>query len=461
MDEPELPRINQLGITYQHGEVRDFHFDLILQRILRIPENQIVGIDERGDHRFLFEVETKELYDTVCEQFTGRDIPISHGCVIQVDDISSYGTKIELSRVPLQVSNDMIRNVLQKYGEVYKVQNYYKKYGKFRNLRKSGFRIARVKLRNHIPQSLLLKQTQTNINVKYHSQPASCYKCGNSDHKSWQCNTPQENYINKIDLNANGSTVPVEDNNASVNAIYDADIDLNLNNQASNNAIDIHIDSSQSINSIECSECTFKCSYIEILNEHKQIHTGEKPLKCCECDIELVNLSMDNKYIQKHTGEKPLKCDKCNENNKDEATLEELSVLDKSENSLKCSECQYKCKNVDVLISHLKSHNIFLCSKCDFKGHTSQSLAAHIKIHKQKTFKCSKCEYKCTTLTKLNAHKKDHIEVISDETALAIVNDIDSENTPLINKMGKRDLSIIPEGIGTDKKTSESKKSKK
>ena len=96
-----------------------------------------------------------------------------------------------------------------------------------------------------------------------------------------------------------------------------------------------------------------------------------------------------------------------------------------------------------------------------FQGHISQLLAAHIKIHKQKTFKCSKCEYKCTTLTKLNAHKKDHIEVISDETALAIVNDIDSENTPLINKMGKRDLSISPEGIGTDKKTSEILKSRK
>ena len=110
----------------------------------------------------------------------------------------------------------------------------------------------------------------------------------------------------------------------------------------------------------------------------------------------------------------------------------------------------------------MKSHNIYLCNKCDFKGHTSQSLSSHIKIHKQKTFKCSTCDYRCTTLNKLNTHKKDHTEeAITVETDIEIANNIDTEKSPLRNKRGKRDWSISPEGIGTDKKSSENKKSKK
>ena len=464
MDEPELPRVNQLGITYHQGEKRDFHYELILERILRIPENHIVGIDERGDNRFLFEVANKEIYEAICEQFTGRDISIGHGGVIQVDDISSYGTRIELSKVPFQVSNDMIKNVLQKYGEVYKVQNYYKTFGKYRNFKRSGFRIARVKLRNHIPQSLLIKQTQTTINVQYQTQPASCYKCGNPGHRSWRCNTQRDNHKNEVDLNLNESTITNKEVNTSENdnVYYDADINPNVDINACNNensiaaALDVHIDSSQSTNRFECNECSFKCSYIEILNEHKQIHTGEKPPKCCKCDIELCN-----KVRLEHTGEGPFKCDKCRYKSKEELAQEDLSLLEKYEESLKCTECQYKCKNIDILIGHLKSHNIYLCSKCDFKGNTSQSLSSHIKVHNKKTFKCPVCDYKCTTLTKLNAHKRNHTEEnIVVEPDLEVVNNIDTENTPLSNNRGKRDLSVSPEGIGTDRKTSENKKSK-
>ena len=113
MDEPTLMRENQIGITYNEGEIRDFHFEIIFERILRIREEQIDAIDGRGPSRFLFKVASNELYDKICEQFTGRDIPIGYGCVIQVDDISSSGSRIELSKVPFQVSNDMIGNILQ------------------------------------------------------------------------------------------------------------------------------------------------------------------------------------------------------------------------------------------------------------------------------------------------------------------------------------------------------------
>ena len=59
MDEPTLKRVNTLGITYIVGERIDIHFEIIFERILRIPEDEIIAIYERGANGFLFTVSTK------------------------------------------------------------------------------------------------------------------------------------------------------------------------------------------------------------------------------------------------------------------------------------------------------------------------------------------------------------------------------------------------------------------
>ena len=52
MDEPTLLRENQIGITYNKGERQDFNYEIILERILQICEDQIDGIDWRGHQDF-------------------------------------------------------------------------------------------------------------------------------------------------------------------------------------------------------------------------------------------------------------------------------------------------------------------------------------------------------------------------------------------------------------------------
>ena len=79
MEQPSLMRENQIGITYNEGEIRGFHFEIIFERILGIHVEQIDGIDGRGPARFLFKVASNDIYERICEQFSGRDIPIGHG----------------------------------------------------------------------------------------------------------------------------------------------------------------------------------------------------------------------------------------------------------------------------------------------------------------------------------------------------------------------------------------------
>ena len=109
-------------------------------------------IDDCGETRFLFEV-SKEIYDRICGQFTGRDIPLGNNNVIQVDDISSYGTRIEISSVPFMIDNNMLKMMLQKYGEIYKCRNYYRKFEKYSKLNKTGGRIIWMRLYDQIPRN--------------------------------------------------------------------------------------------------------------------------------------------------------------------------------------------------------------------------------------------------------------------------------------------------------------------
>ena len=113
------------------GEIQEPHYDTIIETILGIPESEVLGIDDWGKNRFLFEISSKKRYEQICESFTGTDIPLGEQCIIQVDDISSPGTRIEISDVPFAFSNEQLKSIFQKYGHIYKCQNYYRKFGKY------------------------------------------------------------------------------------------------------------------------------------------------------------------------------------------------------------------------------------------------------------------------------------------------------------------------------------------
>ena len=95
MEDQIIFRKNCIGINYNVGEIKEYHYEKIIENLLGVPEDEVEGIDDRGSARFLFQVSTKKRYDLICESFTGRDITLETRCIIQVDDISSYGTRVE------------------------------------------------------------------------------------------------------------------------------------------------------------------------------------------------------------------------------------------------------------------------------------------------------------------------------------------------------------------------------
>ena len=135
-----------------------------------------------------------------------------------------------------------------------------------------------------------------------------------------------------------------------------------------------------------------------------------------------------------------------------------------NETLLECTECDYKCKNKDKLFNHLKFHNIYACDKCDFKGISPKGLTAQKEKHKRNQFKCTKCEYTGSTISKLNIHLKSHTEdqdVINMESLFELESLQTSGKTPLTSNSAKRRLSVSPEMVNTDKKSTSINSSKK
>ena len=437
MDDLILKRVNCIGITYNVGEIQEYHYEKIIERILGVPENEVEGIDNRGNTRFIFEVSTRKRYEIICETFTGRDIAIGNNCRIQVDDISSYGTRVEISRVPFEVTNDMLTIMLQKYGNVYKCQNYYKTFGKYRQLNKSGDRIVWMKLKEQIPQSLQINQTQMTIYVQYPNQPMSCNKCGHTGHRARYCTRgPNDSknviYIKKSDFVNNDDDSVGEGDSDSNDDDADNDEDNDDDDHDGDdddcdaNKIDVHIEPSQNNNIFECTKCAYKCKYDHIFKDHMLVHAGENSFKCDICELEC----------------------------RDKSTYEKHMLIHNNEILLSCTECTYEGLNKEVLSNHLKTHNIYACVKCEYKSNSLKGLNGHIKIHNQKILKCSKCEFTCTLPNKLNIHMKTHTgEDICSEILSDISKCSSSEKTPLNSNSSKRSLSVSPDVVDSNKKT--------
>ena len=466
---PILKRENTLGITYIEGEIKEHHFEIIIERVLGVPEEEVIGIDNRGNARFLFEVSTQQRYANICVGFTGRDIPIEHGIVIQVDDISSCSTMVKLSRVPLNLDNDVLTQILQKYGEVEKCQNYFRKFGKYCKLKKSGDRIAWMQLTQMIPQSLYIKHIENFIYVKHPNQQFTCNKCGDIGHRGRFCNVQPEDFKHVVDVNVLDplQTEINRDDNGHSGDVNNSEslVEVSAEN------MDVHIDPSQNNKTFFCSECDYQCSYEHIFTEHMEQHKGEKSFLCSECGYQTSTMCGLDKHMQIHTGEKPLsctdsghiqkhtgenhfKCHICELVSIGRAAHEEHALIHDDEILISCSECEFQCRNENVLTNHLTSHDIHACKKCNFQGKTSKILANHVKTHTEKSFKCSKCEFTCTIADKFKHHMKNHSggEKTSKSYSDTVKSPV-SKKVSITSNTLKRGLSVSPEVVDTSKKT--------
>ena len=389
MSEPELPKTNTIGITYTEGFIKDEHFGHILESVLDIPEEEVFAIDGRGEGRFIFKVTTEARYVNICENFVGRELEIEPGFKYRVDDISANKTRVCITRVPFELSNDMLQDMLQQYGKVHKCQDYYRSYGKYTEFKGSGNRIAWITLKQPIPQSIDINQIKNNILVDYPKQPSTCHKCGIVGHLARECSTPIERYQNALDIN------------------------LDLVNNSINSDHGTQGDSVQNNNKFTCLNCSYVCSSENNLKSHLKTHTEEKSYQCIECVASFREQKELDKHINNiHAGHSGVKSAK-------QADPVKKTPSQKFEKIFPCTVCEYKSKEEDELKKHLLSHS------------------------EEKPYKCSKCDHKFASKVNLEFHMKNHSEVTAIDVSYASIlnspvrhwSSSISSNKPLVLKL--------------------------
>ena len=122
MYNPELKRCRTIGIRYTYGVREDEHYEKIIEEILSVPEDEVEGLDERGDKQLMIKFTTDERYNFIVDNFTYRNITIAPGTVVQVEDISTYRQRVLVRDVPFEVTNDVLKALMEDYGEVTKIE---------------------------------------------------------------------------------------------------------------------------------------------------------------------------------------------------------------------------------------------------------------------------------------------------------------------------------------------------
>ena len=190
------------------------------------------------------------------------------------------------------------------------------------------------------------------------------------------------------------------------------------------------------------------------MENHKKVHTGEKPNRSDESDQQPSNMLGKNDHIQTQVKENSNTCEVCEKVYRNPEALKRHFLSHKDDILLKCTECDMECINVNVLSNHNKNkHNIFICKECNYKDKSEKNLTVHINGHICGKFKCTKCEYIGKSFESLTDHMKNHTGGKTDEKLYSeTVKSPLQEKIPSASNSLKRGLSLSPEVVTVENK---------
>ena len=162
----------------------------------------------------------------------------------------------------------------------------------------------------------------------------------------------------------------------------------------------------------ECMLCHQEFTYSASLNDHKRIHSGEKPFSCETCDKRFSRKSSLRSHKLSHNA-KALECNICGKMFKTNKQLIYHKRNHTDDPLFKCKVCSKNFIQRVNLRSHEKIHtdNKFYCGYCSKRFIYRSDFDAHKEIHKneEKSHKCTYCEKAFSKKIVLYAHLKSHL----------------------------------------------------
>ncbi|MBN3285246.1 ZNF83 protein, partial [Polyodon spathula] len=176
----------------------------------------------------------------------------------------------------------------------------------------------------------------------------------------------------------------------------------------------------------QCGVCDKRFERASHLQQHRYLHTGEKPFTCPDCGKAFAFLQNMKAHWRLHGGEgvsanrlpdadRPLKglleCPECGKGFRHRSVMEGHMRKHTGERPFQCSLCGKRFKYSSYLQQHLVLHSgskPFPCPVCGKAFAFNQNMKAHWKLHQEKPHRCPHCHKGYSEEGQLREHLASH-----------------------------------------------------
>lgn len=164
----------------------------------------------------------------------------------------------------------------------------------------------------------------------------------------------------------------------------------------------------------KCEDCDRVFDHLRVFRMHKRIHYNKtKSWECEECNKKYGSKNLLDEHMNMHTGERPYKCVQCSKDFASKYTLTaHMKIHSERKRPYQCNICPKSFFSPQNLAQHERTHTgvkEFICNVCNKAFGTLHNLDVHKIVHTgYKPFICRTCGKAFARRAEIKDHERIH-----------------------------------------------------